>query len=113
MRSSGISKQKSCVVTARLSFVPAKEMRFRLTDKRRDISRTRRFVSQFVERTDATVYRPAYPLGGGEEISSTTKSSGDVLIRPPIPGVLVANLDIPTTRSAVSTRMHPATRSYS
>src|SRR3990170_2326620 len=96
---SGASKQNSCVVTARLSFVPANEIRLRLTAKRRAISRTRRFVSQFRERIVAIVYFAPSTFCGGEDISSTTKSSASTLTRPPIPGVVVAR---PTTPIASS-----------
>jgi len=78
-------------------------MRFRLTAKRRDISRTRRFVSQFVERTTAAVNGPSGRFGGMEEISSTTKSSGPALIVPPIPGVEVAHPSMPTVLATSAT----------
>src|SRR2546426_24441 len=93
------SKEKSCVVSARLSLVPANPIRRRLMCKARASSRTRRFVSQLRTRSEAIVYRPSTAVAGGEEISSTTKSSAVALRVPPRPGVDVRYPSIPTSRS--------------
>src|SRR3989454_4334378 len=93
------SKEKSCVVRARLSLVPANPIRRRLMCKARASSRTRRFVSQLRTRSEAIVYRPSTAVAGGEEISSTTKSSAVALRVPPRPGVDVRYPSIPTSRS--------------
>src|SRR5437867_11057321 len=94
-----LSKEKSCVVRARLSLVPANPIRRRLMCKARASSRTRRFVSQLRTRSEAIVYRPSTAVAGGEEISSTTKSSAVALRVPPRPGVDVRYPSIPTSRS--------------
>src|SRR5256712_9793516 len=67
--------------------------------KARASTRTRRFVSQLRTRSEAIVYRPSTAVAGGEEISSTTKSSAVALRVPPRPGVDVRYPSIPTSRS--------------
>src|SRR2546426_8000909 len=84
---------------ARLFFVPANPIRRRLMCKGRASSRTSRFVSQLRTRREAIVYRPSPAVAGGEEISSTTKSSAVALRVPPRPGVDVRYPSIPTSRS--------------
>src|SRR5881628_1007816 len=93
------SNEKNCVVRARLSLVPANPIRRRLMCKARASSRTSRFVSQLRTRSEAIVYRPSTAVAGGEEISSTTKSSAVALRVPPRPGVDVRYPSIPTSRS--------------
>src|SRR3989304_440920 len=91
----------SWVVTARLSFVPAKPIRRRLIRRERASARTRRFVSHALSRKVAIVYAPSTAGGGGWEISSTMKSSGEDFRTPPTPGVDVRYPSIPTSDSMV------------
>ncbi len=99
--SGGHLKDISCVVTARLSFVPANPILVLDMPSERDIMRTRRFVSQLRLVTVAIVYSPPSFSRGGSEISLTTKSSGSVLRCPPVPSVSQRYLRIPMPASAV------------
>src|SRR5713226_4616957 len=93
------SKEKRRVVIACLSFVPANPIRRRLMWRIRANSRMRRLVSHLRTRIWAIVKRPSADAAGGDEISSTTKSSGDSLMVPPTAGVDVRYPTIPTSRS--------------
>lgn len=83
--SGGHWKETSWVVTALLSLVPAKPMRSRGIPMRAASILTMRLVSQLRAFTVAMVNFPPSFWAGAEEISSTTKSSGSLFRRPPVP----------------------------
>lgn len=91
----------SCVVTARLSLVPANPILVLDMPRLRDMMRTRRFVSQFLVLTVAMENSPLSLARGGSEISLTTKSSGSVLRCPPVPSESHRYLRMPMSASPV------------
>ncbi len=99
--SGGHLKDMSCVVTARLSLVPANPILVRDIPMERDSMRTRRLVSQLRLVTVAMVNSPPSFSRGGSEISLTMKSSGSVLRCPPVPSVSHRYLCMPMPASAV------------
>ena len=79
-----------CCVIARLSFVPAKNIRFLEIPKRFDKLLQNLLVSQLVKVTLATVNRPRESKVIGVATSSTLKSETRAFRTPPMPLDLVA-----------------------